>query len=171
MSYRNIGGSEWRDLGTTGQGRSGPAETRGLPTLHSNVMYGRSEHETGFGRRSGYTVWVCFASLHGEDFCLGVTTVYPKHLSSFARGLAWDILEPADIRRRAMLVVQSNRRPPAYKIQQSMLAPLCTGAILSARCPGRRQNSIAAAKLKLTLLAETSQAQEISLFAKERLFM
>ena len=56
MSYRSIGGNEWRDLGTTGEGQSGPAETRGLPTLHSGVMYGTSEHETGFGRRSGYTV-------------------------------------------------------------------------------------------------------------------
>ena len=56
MSFRSIGGNEWRDLGTTGEGRSGPAETRGLPTIHSNTMYGKSEHETGFGRRSGYTV-------------------------------------------------------------------------------------------------------------------
>ena len=53
MSFRSIGGNEWRDLGTTGQGRSGPAETKGFPTMHSNAMYGKVEHEGNYGRRSG----------------------------------------------------------------------------------------------------------------------
>ena len=56
MSYRSIAGNEWLDLGTTGRGRSGPAEPQGFPTAHSNVMYGSVEHETGRGRRSGYRV-------------------------------------------------------------------------------------------------------------------
>ncbi len=56
MSYRTIAGNEWLDMGTTGQGRSGPTETRGFPTMHSNHMYGSVEHETGYGRRSGFSV-------------------------------------------------------------------------------------------------------------------
>lgn len=54
MSFRSIGGNEWRDMGTTGQGRSGPAETKGFPTMHSGSMYGKVEHESGYGRRSGF---------------------------------------------------------------------------------------------------------------------
>lgn len=56
MSFRTIAGNEWRDLGTTGRGRHGAAETAGYPTMHSSVMYGQVEHETGKGRRSGFTV-------------------------------------------------------------------------------------------------------------------
>ena len=56
MSFRSIGGNEWRDMGTTGQGRSGPAETKGFPTMHSGSMYGKVEHESGYGRRSGFVV-------------------------------------------------------------------------------------------------------------------
>lgn len=56
MSFRSIGGNEWRDMGTTGQGRSGPAETKGFPTMHSSSMYGKVEHESGYGRRSGFGV-------------------------------------------------------------------------------------------------------------------
>lgn len=55
MSFRTIAGNEWRDLGTTGRGRHGAAETAGYPTMHSSVMYGQVEHETGKGRRSGFT--------------------------------------------------------------------------------------------------------------------
>jgi len=74
MSFRSIGGNEWRDMGTTGQGRSGPAETKGFPTMHSGSMYGKVEHESGYGRRSGFGVGLqnqselrlCFAL----PFCL-----------------------------------------------------------------------------------------------------
>lgn len=67
MTYRTIAGNDWLDMGTTGQGRSGPAETRGFPTMHSNHMYGSVEHETGYGRRSGYTVSPSFNSLFGTN--------------------------------------------------------------------------------------------------------
>ena len=68
MSFRTIGGNEWRDLGTTGQGgRSGPVDTKGYPTMHSGAMYGKVEHETGYGRRSGFQVTLNANRVHQPE--------------------------------------------------------------------------------------------------------
>lgn len=93
MSFRSIGGNEWRDLGTTGQGWSGPAETRGFPTTHSGSMYGKVEHESGVGRRSGFQVPPFMLVIVYFEFCgrappLCTVSVRARRLYA-GRDLAW----------------------------------------------------------------------------------